>query len=105
MLILPDTSNPTMVHKIPTHARKMLNTRNFEFPQLILLANPRLHQHFRRVQRTQGQDHFTSSTNAMNFSLVEDLHTCRFLVRALVVIAVLTISLLGLSARLPAARR
>src|SRR5215471_8040359 len=79
MLILPDTTNPTMVHKIPTHARKMLDQRNSEVPQLILVANSRLHEHLRRVQRTHGQDNFTPSIDAMNFPLVEDLHTGRFL--------------------------
>jgi len=79
MLILPDTTNPTMVHQISTHTRKVLDKRNSEVPQLILVANSRLHEHLRRVQRTQGQDNFTPRTNAMNFSLVEDLHTGRFL--------------------------
>ena len=78
MLILPDTTNPTMGHKILTDTRKMLDRRNSEVPQLILVANSRLHEHLRRVQRTQGQDNFTSSINAMNFSLLEDLHTGRF---------------------------
>ena len=79
MLILPDTTNPTMVHKIATHTGKMLDKWNSEVPQLILVANSRLHEHFRRVQRTQGQDNFTPSINAMNVPLVEDLHAGRFL--------------------------
>jgi hypothetical protein len=37
------------------------------------------YEHLRCVQRAQGQDNFTSSTDPMNSSLVEDLHTGRFL--------------------------
>ena len=66
MFVLPNTTNPIVVHMTPTHTGKMLDKGDSEVPQLILVTNSRLHEHLRRVQEVPQLRPLTAHCNALS---------------------------------------
>src|ERR1700722_8286528 len=77
LLILPDTADAKMILKVLPHTRKMLHHRYSQAFQLNLVANPRQHQHFRRVHRAQRQHNFQASSNELYLSVIKNLYSSR----------------------------
>src|SRR5580704_1057013 len=74
LLIFPDTTNTEVILEVLPRSRKMLQNRDSESLQRGLAADTGLHQHLRRMDRTQGQYHLKPRANAMRLAIVEKLH-------------------------------
>src|SRR4029077_1251006 len=71
----PDTTNTKMILKVLPYARKVLNRMDPQALQFGPVANSRLHQHLRRMDPTQRQNHLRCRTDANALPVVSYLNS------------------------------
>jgi hypothetical protein len=66
---LPNAGNAGVILKVLSHPWKMLYRGYTEALQISLVANSGLHQHLRRMDCTQRQNHLSSDTDTLDFAV------------------------------------
>src|SRR5262249_44135692 len=74
-LVLPDTVKSNVVLKVPSDAWKMLHDRDAEALQFGFIADTRLHEHLRRVNRAEREHYLDASGDAVSLAVVDRLHS------------------------------
>src|SRR3979490_2203040 len=72
--ILPNTPKTNVVLKVFANAWKVLHARYSQPLQFGLVTNSRQHQRLWRVDRAQRKDDLHSGSDALNLSIMNDLH-------------------------------
>src|SRR5262249_50635563 len=73
----PDTSERDVVMKIAADRRQLLQQRDSCASQLVLVADPGLHQQLRRLDRAKAENDFTAGRGTQDSSLAPELDADR----------------------------